>query len=59
MSYIRMTTEDVAHVALGCCTDDDISNEEEQKHESGENIVVPAISQSTPAEQLFRRIGHH
>jgi len=54
-----MTTEDVAHVALGCCTDDDISNEEEQKHESGENIVVPAISQSTPAEQLFRRIGHH
>ena len=40
------------------CTDDDIPYDEEQKHESGEVVVVPAIGQSTPAEQQFRQRGH-
>jgi len=49
MSYIQMTAKDIADVALDWCTDDDISYEEEQKHESGEDAVVSAIGQSTPA----------
>jgi len=55
MSQIGMTANDIAEVALDCCTDDDISYEEEQNHESGDNAVVPTIGQSTPAEQQFRR----
>jgi len=45
-------------VVLDWRTDDDISYEEEQKHESGEDVVIPAIDQSTPSEQQFRRRGH-
>jgi len=58
MSHVRLTAVDIADVAHDWCTDDDISNEEEQKHESGEYAVVPAICQSIPAEQLFTRRGH-
>jgi len=43
MSHMRMATEDVADVALHWCTDDDISHEGEQKHQSGDNVAVPAI----------------
>jgi len=43
MSHIRMTAMDIADVALDWYTDDDISCEEEKKHESGEDVVVPAI----------------
>ena len=57
-SHIRMTAKDIADVTLDWSTDNDISYEEEQKHESGEVVVVPAISQSTPAEQQYRRRGH-
>jgi len=53
-----MTTKDIADVALDWCTDNDISYEEEQMHESGEVVVVPTISQSTPSEQQYRRRGH-
>ena len=42
-SHIRVTASDIADVALDWCTDDDISYEEEQKHESGDNVAVPAI----------------
>jgi len=42
MSHTRMTAEDVANVALDSCTDDDTSYEVEQKHESGDDVVVPA-----------------
>ena len=38
-----MTAKDVANVALDWRTDDDISYEAEQKHESSEDVVVPAI----------------
>jgi len=38
--------------------DDNISHEEEQKHESDEDVVIPAIGQSNPAEQQFRHRGH-
>jgi len=58
MSHIRITAKGIADVALNWCTDDDIWYEEEQKHESGENVVVPAFSQSTPAEQHFTQKGH-
>jgi len=53
MSHIRVTVEDVADVALNWCMDDGISYEEEQKHDLGEDVVVPAIYQSTPPEQQF------
>jgi len=57
MSRIRMTAKHIAVVALDWCTDDGISYEEEQQHDSGENVVTPVIGQSTPAEQQFRRRG--
>jgi len=53
-----MTVKNIADVALGWCMDDDISYDEEQKHESGEDAVVPAVGQPTPTEQQFRRRGH-
>jgi len=40
-----MTGENVADVALDWCTDDDISYEAEQKHESSEDVVVPGPQQ--------------
>jgi len=58
MSHIRMTAKDIADVALEWCTDGDMSYEDEKKHESGEDVVVPAIDQSTPTDQLFKRRGH-
>jgi len=60
MTHIRMTAKNIAAVALDWYryTDDDISNEEEQKHESGDDVAVLAIDQSTPAEQQLRRRGH-
>jgi len=58
MSHIRVTVEDVADVALNWCMDDGISYEEEQKHDLSEDVVVPAIYQSTPPEQQFRQRGH-
>jgi len=59
VSHILMTAKDIADVAFDWCTADNISYEEEQKHESGEDVVVPAIDQSTQAEQLFRHRGGH
>jgi len=53
MSHIRMTAKDISDVTLDWCTDDDKSFEEEHKHESSGDVVVPAIGQSTPAEQRF------
>jgi len=58
MSHIRLTVKDIADAALYWCTDDDISYEKEQKHESGEDVVVSAVGQSTPAEKFFRRRRH-
>jgi len=43
MSHFAMTAEDVTDVAIYWCTDDDISYEEEEKHQSGDNVAVPAI----------------
>ena len=51
MSHIRMTAKLLGDVDHDWCRDDDISYEEKQKHGSGEDEVVPAIGQSTPAEQ--------
>lgn len=42
LSNILKTANDVANVALDWCTDDDIYDEEQQ-HESGNDVVVPAI----------------
>jgi len=50
MPHIQMIAKDIADFALDWCTDDDISYEEEQKHESVD-VVVPAIGHLTPAEQ--------
>jgi len=55
MSHIRMTADDVTDVALEWFTGDDISYGKEQKHESGDGVVVPATGLSTPAEQHFSR----
>jgi len=44
-----MTAKDIADVTLDSCTNDGISYEKEQKH-----VVMPAMGQSTPAEQQFR-----
>jgi len=55
MPHIPMTAKDMLMWLL---TDDDISYAGEQKHESGEDVVVPAIGQSIQAEQQFSRRGH-
>jgi len=57
MSHIRMTAKDIAD-ALDLCTDDDVSYEEDQKHESAEDVVVLVIGRSTLAEQQFRLSEH-
>jgi len=38
-------------------TDYEISYDQEQKHESAEVVVAPAIGQTIPAEQHFRYRG--
>ena len=43
MSHTRTTAEDFANMSLDRCTDSEISCEDEQKHESSEDVVVPAI----------------
>jgi len=52
-----MTAKD-NDLTLDWCTDDGISYEEEYKHQSGEDVVLPAIGQSTQVEQQFRRRRH-
>jgi len=51
-----MTAKKIADVALDWCTDDNLSYEEEQKHES-EDVVIPAIGQFTLANQQFKCRG--
>jgi len=55
-----MTVKDIADVDLDWCTDVDISYEKEQKHESGEDVVIPVIGQFIPAEQhsLSKYVNH-